>query len=68
MEKPFVFVHISDIHVSRSNYEGSYNDFRHFVHDILPVLSPEMAVNTGDITCSTNTDKQSRVLSIVFIE
>ena len=50
MERPFVFVHITDIHISRDNYEGSYNDFRHFMKDVLPVISPSIVVNTGDIT------------------
>ena len=60
MERPFVFVHITDIHINRDNYEGSYNDFRHFMKDVLPEISPSVVVNTGDITCSSLIDKQSK--------
>ena len=66
MERPFVFVHITDIHISRDNYEGSYNDFRHFMKDVLSVISPSVVVNTGDITCSTITDKNGTCLAGVF--
>ena len=57
-EKPFVFVHITDIHLQKRSEDSTYLNFRPFVNDVLPVI------NTGDITQSQEYDR----ISIVFVK
>lgn len=64
MEKPFVFVHITDIHLQKRSVDSSYLNFRHFVQDVLPVINPSLVINTGDITQSQEYDSKSILHSI----
>lgn len=66
MEQPFVFVHITDIHLQRRSAESSYDYFRHFVKDILPVIQPSLVVNTGDITQSQQLNLKGNCLLPIF--
>ena len=68
MEQPFVFVHITDIHLQRRSAESSYSYFRHFVKDILPVIQPSLVVNTGDITQSQQLDLKGMCVLVIFDE
>ena len=63
-EKPFVFVHITDIHLRKRSEDSTYLNFRHFVKDVLPVIHPSIVINTGDITQSQEYDR----ISIVFVK
>lgn len=58
MNKPFVFVHISDIHLRGRSVDNSYINFRHFLEDVLPSLNADVVVNTGDITNSVYQDPE----------
>ena len=58
MEKPFVFVHITDIHIQKRSEDNSYLNFRHFVKDLLPAINPSLVINTGDITQSQDLDRK----------
>lgn len=64
MEKPFVFVHITDIHLQKRSVDSSYLNFRHFVQDVLPAINPSLVINTGDITQSQEYDRKSFLHSI----
>ena len=68
MEQPFVFVHITDIHLQRRSAESSYDYFRHFVKDILPVIQPSLVVNTGDVTQSQQLDLKGKCVLAIFDE
>ncbi|KAI9140240.1 hypothetical protein BKA69DRAFT_528911 [Paraphysoderma sedebokerense] len=46
----FVFVQISDLHVSRYNTHGGHTHFLHFLKSVLPNISPQFVVVTGDLT------------------
>ena len=63
MERPFVFVHLTDIHIQKRSEDSSYLNFRHYVKDILPVINPSVVVNTGDITQSQDLDRNRTVFS-----
>ena len=63
MEKPFVFVHITDIHIQKRSEDSSYLSFRHFVKDILPAINPSLVINTGDITQSQDLDRKRTSLT-----
>ena len=52
MNKPFVFVHITDIRLCGRSVDNSYINFRHFLEDVLPLLNTDLVVNTGDIANS----------------
>ena len=60
MERPFTFVHITDIHIERRAWDSSFIRFRHFVEKVLPTLDVDLVVNTGDITNSINSDKDRK--------
>lgn len=64
MEKPFVFVHITDIHLQKRSADSSYLNFRHFVQDVLPVINPSLVINTGDITQSQEYDRKSALYTV----
>lgn len=61
MEKPFIFVHITDIHLERRSDDSSYLYFRQFVKDLLPVIDPKVVINTGDITRSQDYDRKGKL-------
>ena len=63
-EKPFVFVHITDIHLQKRSEDSTCLNFRQFVKDVLPVIHPPIVINTGDITQSQEYDR----ISIVFVK
>ena len=63
MEKPFVFVHITDIHIQKRSEDSSYLNFHHFVKDILPAINPSLVINTGDITQSQDLDRKRTSLT-----
>lgn len=63
-EQPFIFIHITDIHIQKRSVDSTYLNFRHFVKDLLPMINPSVVVNTGDITQSQEYDRKS----ILFIE
>ena len=56
MNKPFVFVHITDVHLRGRSVDNSFINFRHFLEDVLPSLNADLVVNTGDITNSVSQD------------
>ena len=60
MERPFTFVHITDIHIERRAWDSSFIRFRHFVEKVLPSLGVDLVINTGDIANSINSDKNRR--------
>lgn len=62
MEKPFTFIHITDIHIQRRSYDDSYMRFRHFVKNVLPMTGVSLVINTGDITNSVNENNGGREL------
>ena len=63
MERPFVFVHISDIHLQKRSYDSSYLNFRHFVDSLLIAIKPTIVIKTGDITQSQEYDRKSSVFT-----
>ncbi|KAG2174354.1 hypothetical protein INT43_004377 [Umbelopsis isabellina] len=46
----FYFVQISDLHISQFQSKGYTIHFLHFLKSILPAISPEFVVVTGDLT------------------
>ena len=62
MEKPFIFVHITDIHIQKRSQDDSYMRFRHFVKNVLPMTAASLVINTGDITNSVNENNEGSKL------
>ena len=46
----FTFVHITDIHLREKKYTFDYSRFEYFLHDLLPIIDPQIVIATGDLT------------------
>ena len=63
----FTFLHISDTHLSQHKTVSRNDQFNVFTTTILPFISPELVVHSGDITDGWMSAKRGFAYSLFFI-